>query len=103
MCLVHDAFNFKNAIEIIRKAWNHASALNLRHFECMDNTVAYIMCSQTTWSTYCANRLYKSFMCFNFKEADFINFLQLVDWCHVLGPLDADQAWEKFTCILDQN
>ena len=45
---------------------------------------------------------YKSFKTFNFKEANFeelINKLETLDWDQVLEPLDANQAWEKFTDI----
>ena len=53
----------------------------------------------------CPIRSYKCFASFNFKEADFnklVDLLQSVDWYHVLEPLDASQAWDKFTCILNE-
>ena len=51
----------------------------------------------------CTEKHYKSFKSFNFKEANFdelANKLESIDWDQVLEPLDANQAWEKFTHIL---
>ena len=44
----------------------------------------------------------KSFEAFDFKKANFdelINKLEAIDWVQVLDPLNANQAWTKFTHI----
>ena len=56
-----------------------------------------------SYATACyTEKQYKSFKTFNFKQAnfeEFINELETLDWDQVLETLDANQAWEKFTDI----